>query len=293
MNDNRLLELNGMGLIPGPTETESEFIRRVDYCLKLHANWPGLNSLKEFDSIKTIGEFSEEALAKTTRLYGINPIWIPLFFSNYQLMPWHGGTAWIFQENDDLPTSAFFQLKKIFQKNRYYLGIYDREELIAHEISHVGRMMFEEPKFEELIAYRSSSSPFRRFFGSIVQSSNESMIFVLLMFLILCFDFFLIAFDYDEAFQYGLWLKLVPLSLIGYGCIRLWYRQRQFRKALQNIKSAIKKEEDAEAVVYRLTDKEIELFSRLSPSQILDYIDEHKDKSLRLRLISLAYTSLS
>lgn len=293
MNDKRLLELNGMGLIPGPNETESEFIRRVDYCLKLHANWPGLNSLKEFDSIKTIGEFSEEALTRTTHLYGINPKWIPLFFSNYQLMPWHGGTAWIFQENDDLPTSAFFQLKKIFQKNRYYLGIYDRQELIAHEISHVGRMMFEEPKFEELIAYRTSSSPFRRFFGSIVQSSTESMIFVMLMFLILCLDFFFISFDYEEAFQYSLWLKLIPFVLIGYGFFRLWNRQRQFKKALQNIKGAIKKEEDAEAVIYRLTDKEIELFSKLSSNEIVKYIDENKDKSLRLRLISLAYTSLS
>jgi len=287
MNDDRLLELNNLGLIPGPSEAKEEFLLRVEYCLNLHSNWPDL--IPSDDQIITIGEFSSHCLKKTKELFDISPKWIPLFFSNYQLMAWHGGAAWIFQKDEESPTSAFFQLRRVFQKNQKYLRIYDRSELIAHEVSHVGRMMFEEPKFEELIAYRTSNSIFRRFFGSIVQSSKESMIFVSLLFMTLSLDFYFISFRYEEAFQSALMLKLIPVGLFLYGCIRLWNRQRTFSKALDNLKAICRFKEHAEAVIYRLTDQEIGLFSKLSKKQIAAYIHENKSKSLRMHLIALAY----
>ena len=115
------------------------------------------------------------------RIYGFAPHWVPLFFSNYQLAPWHGGCAWIFQLNDNTPYAAFLQLRSAFRTQKRYLGMYERTELIAHEMAHIGRMMFEEPEFEEIIAFQSSTNRFRRFFGPLFRSSKESMLFVIVL----------------------------------------------------------------------------------------------------------------
>ena len=90
----------------------------------------------------------DEASFKTKELYGIQPTWTPLFFNNYQLAPWHGGCAWIFQLTENAPTAALLQLRAPFRHQPTYLNLYRRDELIAHELSHVGRMMYQEPQFE-------------------------------------------------------------------------------------------------------------------------------------------------
>lgn len=284
MEDERLLELNSLGLIPGPAESRSDFLFRAEYCLNLYANWPNL--IPSDDKVMKMGEVVGDSLKKTKKLFDIKPDWIPLFFSNYQLMPWHGGAAWIFQKDDESPTSAFFQLRKVFQKKQKYLGLYDRDELIAHEVSHVGRMCFEEPKFEELIAYRASDSKFRSYFGSIVQTATESMIFVSIIFLILVLDFFLISFGYDQALKSVQLLKLIPVGLVALGCIRLVKRQRMFSKALHNLESICS---NPQAVIYRLTDCEIESFAKMPPAETLKYFQDNASTSLRLHVITLAY----
>lgn len=60
-------------------------------------------------------------------------------------------------------------------------------------------MMYEEPKFEEILAFDSSTSVFRRFFGPIVKSSYESSIFILILFLL----FYLIFFPLFRVIQSG------------------------------------------------------------------------------------------
>ncbi len=142
-NENQWSEWNSEGFIPGPDEAEEEFRKRVAYCQNLEhhliqqtgADFPfDLND----EASKMI---LEEALPQVEELYGIAPRWVPLFFSNHQLAPWHGGCAWIFQLDENSPASAFLQLRAKFRNSPTYLGLYNRNELIVHELAHVGRMV--------------------------------------------------------------------------------------------------------------------------------------------------------
>jgi hypothetical protein len=97
-------------------------------------------------------------------------------------------------------------------------------------------MMFEDIRFEEVLSYRSDSSSFRRYFGPIMQSSLESALFVLLLFLILMIDFSMINILSESAYQSMMWFKLVPMGMILYALGRLIRRQGQFSKCLKKLK---------------------------------------------------------
>ncbi len=248
--NNDILQWNREGLIPGPNESEETYRQRVAYCLNLDKETLPLKEEEKADK-----SFLSSALSQTKELFDIVPEWIPLFFSNYKLAPWHGGCAWIFQVTENSPTGAIFQLRRSFWKSTKYLGMYDRDELIAHELAHVGRMVFEEPIFEEFHAYRTSKSSFRRWLGPIIQSPRESILFILLF------------------------------PLIFFALIRLIRRQFQFKKCLNNLSFF----SNPNAVIYRLTDKEIIDFGKMNSQQITNYMNQQKEKSLRWQVISIAY----
>lgn len=289
--DEEILRYNSLGIIPGPEESRDDFIKRAHYCLDLKHSFE--TKLSEGAPFSFQNRGSEDVLRKafplTEPLYDIKPDWIPLFFSNYKLSFWHGGCAWIFQEDEQTPTSAFFQLRKAFETSKTYLGLYKREELIAHELSHVGRMMFEEIRFEEVLSYRSDSSKFRRYFGPIMQSSVESALFILILFLILMIDFSLASVLSASYYQNIMWLKLVPFGMVIYALGRLVRKQSEFKSCLKNLQPLCKTEQQANAVVYRLTDTEIALFAQLSAQKILEYAQQQGQSSLRWAVICKAY----
>lgn len=273
ISDQQLKYFNDQGLIPGPNESEEAFLKRVAFCLNLKAT---LNSelggqipfqSEEISDLSLFPEAREDA----SKRFGITPDWIPIFFSNYKLQPWHGGCAWIFQLKKETPTAALLQLRKKLKGSKKLLGFYDRDELIAHELSHVGRMVFEEPKFEEVIAYTTSRSPFRRYFGAIFESSTESFLFLITLVGIALLDAYLI-WRYPFAYWQAMWLKAIPLAMIAFALFRLIKKQRTFKKC--NVDAHI---------LYRLTDNEIALFAKWDRDQIKTYI-ENQD-SLRWRAI--------
>jgi hypothetical protein len=283
----QLLNLNAEGLIPGPDENEEDFAARSQYCLNLKTHL--VDEMK--DKIPFVAEedktqaLLKEVFPKTKILYDIAPSWIPLFFSNYKLSPWHGGCAWIFQQKEDTPLGAFFQLRQAFRNSSVWLGIYKREELIAHEVAHVGRMKFEEPIFEEFLAYRSSSSGFRRYFGPIIAAPWESLLFVFILLIIFIVDISFLTMGYYPSTLS--WLKMVPLLLILFAISRLVVRQNQLKACLRQIEKVVETQERANAMVYRLQDKEIILFGSLNKDQIRQYAE--RQTSLRWEVISRAY----
>jgi hypothetical protein len=285
--DEKFFIWNQAGLIPGPSENEEQYHERVKYCLNLDREIT--NKLPFRDEDKGSHEILDSSFALTNEIYDIAPNWIPIFFSDYQMVLWHGGCAWIFQVDEKTPTAAIMQLRKTFQKNTKYLGLYDRQELIAHELAHVGRMMFEEPIFEEYHAYRSSKSTFRRWFGPIVQSSKESLFFVIVLLFIFILDVSLIALDQHSLYHWALSLKGLPLLLISGAIGRLIWRHRQYDRCLKALKEIVSSKEKANAIIYRLTDQEIIKFSKMSRKHILEYIDHQKNESLRWKIIASAY----
>jgi L-ascorbate metabolism protein UlaG (beta-lactamase superfamily) len=293
-NINYGLDLNKKGLIPGPNENEEAFFKRADYCLDLHNNITTLISseIPEIsDDISKTHEIVKEGSALTKSLYDIIPDWVPVFFSNYKLSFWQGGCAWIFQQKENLPTSAFFQLRQTFREKKIYLGLYDRTELVAHEQAHIGRMLFEEPKFEEILAYRSSKSHFRKFLGPLIQSSAESVMLVLLLLWVLFIDAINLVTNPEITTNLSFYSRLAVVGFLGYTFIRLCWRQYQFSCCFKNLCNALKNIKKAEAVIYRLTDKEIISFGKMSPDLIRAYAKDHHD--FRWKIIDAAYFNKS
>jgi hypothetical protein len=289
--DEDLLRLNRQGLIPGPQESENDFIKRVDYCLNLKSQMSqdidrelplSYENLDKTDLISS-------AFPKTKRLFDLSPNWIPLFFSNYKLSPWHGGCAWIFKATEESPVGAFFQLRQAFRTSAKYLKMYDRDELIAHELAHVGRMMFEEPKFEELLSYRTANSNFRRWFGPIIQSSWESMLFVIVLLITFIIEISTLNLQNQQALEIAMWLKMIPIGFILFAGTRLFWKQNKFSSCLKKLKEIFHDERTANAVVYRLIDREILAFAKMTGQEIIDYAREQDQNSLRWHLIYKAY----
>jgi hypothetical protein len=129
-------------LIPGPDESEEQFYRRV-------GNSPPLDL-----------PVWEEASATTRTLFGFAIDWVPLTYSTKNLSLWEGGATWI--DEKDLPA---IQLKPQFQKGSF-LG-YKRSEVLSHEALHAARMRFDQPKFEEMLAYATSPHRWKRLLGPV------------------------------------------------------------------------------------------------------------------------------
>ncbi len=291
MKKQKLLKLDKQGLIPGPNEPEDEFEKRAEYCLTLKKNLQ--EQLKDkipFSPLELMNLPVKSAFFQTERLYGIKPDWVPVFFSNAQLPFWHGGCAWIFRLDENSPVSGLLQLRKHFYTSEKYLSFYHRDEILAHEFSHIGRMCFNEPKFEEFLAYQSSQSPLRRWFGPIVQSARESLLFIAILLLIFLLDGFMLWFGDLFAYYKLMWLKLVPLLLLGIGIFRLIARNRQFSKCRKNLLKINSNPLTVNSIIYRLTDKEIIAFGKMDQKTIINYIKNQEEKgSLRWQLITSGY----
>lgn len=287
-------EWNTQGFIPGPDETEEAFTARVAFCqqLELHLNQQVSELPFKTDDNNSLA-FLQEASPLTQKLYGIAPLWVPIFFSNYQLTPWHAGCAWIFQLNEQTPTAAFLQLRSQFRTSPSYLGLYKRQELIAHELAHVGRMLYQEPQFEEFLAYQSSSSSWRRWLGPIVQSSKESLLFILLLGFVIIADFAFLPLQATTTTWWISWgIKLLPFILLALALIRLVQRHRTLQACQKQLEKLYAEPETARHLLYRLRDEEIKQFARLSPATIRDFMEHAQHDSFRWHFLYQLYPPL-
>lgn len=282
---------NRQGFIPGLEETEEAFNARVSFCQALDQELvKKVGADLPFDAgDQASQEILKEGTIITSDLYGIAPEWVPIFFNNYQLALWHGGCAWIFQLDEQTPTSAFLQLRARFRGQKSYLALYDRQELIAHELAHVGRMMYHEPQFEEILAYRSSSSRWRRWLGPIVQSSKESLLFIFILGAIVMADLALLVLDQPIGSS-ALWgVKLAPLALIAFAFIRLMHKQWLFARCEKKLGELYENASDARHLLYRLSDGEIRYFSHSSIDSIKAFMQEQAAHSFRWQFLLRLY----
>lgn len=283
----QILKWNSEGIIPGPKESEESFLKRALYLETFKAKVK-----EELQLTPKEEEISDsilmEALPEARLHYGIEPSFAPLFFSNEKLAPWHGGTSWIVQLEKDSPTAAFIQLKKcFFQKQRALF--YNRTEIIVHELSHIGRMAFDSPVYEEIIAWSSSPNAFRRLVGPLFFSITETSVFVFVLLTLFLLDVMVLFLGSPALFEELQMLKTLPLLYLLYAGVRLLKKQRSFAKCLKNLQVLTSSEDQARAILYRLTDEEIALFSKEEPSFIARYIQDNAQLSLRWRVISQAY----
>lgn len=242
-SDDFFLEMNRLGWIPGPEESEEAYVKRL---------YIG-NSIEEWSKCS----------ADLRKQVDIAPRSFPIFYSNEKLTPWQGAMSWIYEERGVIRCSIQLRKGKI------------NLEALAHEAIHAARAAFDEPKWEEALAYLVSKKKWRRFLGPIVEKSWEAWLFLGA----------LIAGDLGWIFSES-WLSFGPVALVmGSGMGRLLSRQWRLRWAAKRLEELVG--EEKEAVLVRLRDREIELFSRSSKEEIGVYIT--KQKCLRWRVLRLAY----
>lgn len=293
ISDEQLLELNKQGLIPGPYETNYQFLSRVKDLLRFSncieeylENHSPILAFRINDQIPM--QDRKISLSAAENIFDIKPKWVPAFYSDHSLSFWHGGCAYIPDRNED-SQMVFIQLRTAFRRSPRYLWIYDRSEILAHESAHIGRVAFNEPTFEELIACQCSSSILRRWLGPSITSSRQIKTLIASTTFIIMIDWTLVFFQKYAWYMKAMYLKLFPGIIILFILWRAWKLQKTFSSCLRNLTSLLEDKGKAFAVAYRLTDNEIYRFSKASPQSIMQYAQKNKSSSLRWRLIAKAY----
>lgn len=215
LSDEELLYYNREGLIPGPEEADDIFCRRALYCLQLKKIFANeADATASFTNLVDCEKFEEkileEAFPLTKDFFDITPSWLPLLCSNDNLFSWHGGCTWICQLNAEDPLCAFVQIRQtpsIF---------YNTNSVVAHEIAHVGRMAFEEPYFEELLAYRTSSHWWQKLLGPLLLSHSEGIFFLILLCCTMLFHIAAIWSDNDTLNFLSLHGNILPMGCMSF-----------------------------------------------------------------------------
>ena len=107
---------------------------------------------------------------------------------------------------------------------------HNQDEVLAHEQVHFLRSSFREPKFEEILAYRTSKAKWRQWIGPLFERPWESYLFLIL----------------------ALPLPLVAAAFALLLGTRLTFYQWVFKKALNNLPY-----KNREEIIALLTDREI------------------------------------
>ena len=215
------------------------------------------------------GEFLAPMLDTVEDCYGIRPEWMPAFFIQKGLGVFGGGGMFTGDDPETGGTVTFFVLRNAFRKSRTWL-IYDRDEIMLHEYCHSARYGFTEPVFEEVLAYRSGKSRFRKYMGGAFRSVWRTRLLVIslvLFWLALLLQIF-------GGWPRTEFLLKLPMPVF-FLCMAVdgIFRQTQANRACLNLSAVFG--EDTEAVLLRLADDEIQRFSRKkfrNPSAIISEI---------------------
>ncbi|MDE3045471.1 MAG: hypothetical protein KGJ02_02350 [Verrucomicrobiota bacterium] len=241
MSDEELLIWNQKGLIPGPGESEEAFRQRIE----------GV----EGDGLPR--EHWELAREQLKELFDFEPGCLKAFYSNEKLTPWQGAACWIEGGHSVL------QLREGFRKGRY-LGIYRREEVLAHEAVHAARAAFQETENEEFFAFATARERWRRVLGPIVRRPWEVWL--------------LGVWGLGGIWDGFTWIGAGVVSL---GFCRLIRQHWRLRRAAETLLKRVGEPKRARAILFRMTDEEVRKLARG------EWVEG--DETLRWRLIRKAY----
>ncbi len=258
-----LKELNSLGFLAGPGESESDFSSRIEQISSEHL----------YERV-----FPSKTLALSSissDLYNIKVSWFKAFQSkSYSIF-----TA----ANTHIYSKGKLVFPVLKQSRFCTSSKAKRNNLLLHETIHAVRAAFNESNYEEFIAYSCSSSILYRTFGPVFKNSYESLAFSTLSLIPLLASFFI-----DSHFA----LSFLPLATFStFLIIRLLCRRITFQRCLVNLRTLFSSGSDPLAITLRLTDLEIDLFSKSSHLKAMQYI---KSRScLRWRQILASYPLLS
>jgi hypothetical protein len=174
-----LLELDASGLLLGAEETPTQYAERLRALKHNLERLEGELRQQRTYVVEGIAvragwripaELFAEAHDDTERLYGFRLHWVPGFFIDPRFSLLFGGCAFYFYPD----FFALFIIRRAFATRSRWL-IYSRRELLAHELCHVARVALGSRRYEEVFAYQTSTSAFRRLAGSIFRGQAEAL----------------------------------------------------------------------------------------------------------------------
>ena len=277
-----ILFLNQTGWLVGPKETKETFLQRVKTTRECGENLSLLQDQCFPLNQKVKKPHWQWVKAHLLSLFDIAPESFLAFFNDKKFSFFEGAAMWICSvDGQKVPV---IQIRKPLAKGSW-LYFYTLEELLAHEAVHAARVAFDEPRMEEFFAYMSSSSSFRKVLGPLVKNSWEVWVFFSLFFIGIVFQ----SFSYEILPALSALCFSACLLFLSVGFVRLFRMRRIFVKAFNKLFLIFQKKSIAMAVLVRLTDEEIQNFSKSSLEKIYQYVDQ--DKTFRWQVIKSSYFS--
>lgn len=286
----KLIELDAMGLLVAPGETLQQYKERQTELFRnleqIYSELEDNGTVTLFDWItlekdrRIPPEIMEEAAAINDSYYGFKINWVPGFFLSHSLgFLWGGCSISIPEEN-----LSIFLIRANFAKQKRWL-IYRRDELISHELCHIARLPMRDRSFEELFAYRSSPSGFRRYMGNCFQYSIDAILFIVPFFLLLLAQI-------CQQFLHLTWLPIYPFWILALSYpVFLMIRNQVIRNHFFKAKKKLERAgvENPMALLFRSTKTEIIEISK--SYDIQSYIDSKAPSELRWKIIDSRFNS--
>lgn len=280
----RYAELDAAGFLPGVGEAAADFESRIAAIREAHRQFEEelsangeVKVFQEFllkESERIPAEIIAEADDLTGELYDFRTVHVPGFFLSRDVGLLWGGCM---ISDTELPFS-FFLIRGAFRKRQKWF-LYNRKELLAHELCHSMRQPLRDVPLEEFFAYRTSPSRFRRYLGNCFIRDYDALLFVIPVFILLG-AVIVQSFLLPALPAWPFWI--LALAYPAY----LLYRNARARHWVFKAAKTLKRfgVEKPMAVLFRSTTPEIRELGKLkSPESLWAYVDEKQE--LRWQII--------
>lgn len=236
-------ELNCHGFICGPSENMKFFFQRINFVKTFPDRY---KDLLEQEKLKTF--------IITDKVMDIDVDWA-LIRPNSKIPFWEKGRTWTFSVDE--MEGSFIEIQKLSE--------YEDLNVKTHEMVHLIRQAFHEPRFEEILAFYQDNQRWRRFWGPLFKTSKEVNLFMcffalssILSLCGLCIDYFFI----------------IDFLIIWFLVARLFVDQYVFKCALRKIEKVFETENPYK-IALRLTDEEILFFAKKNKNLCLEKISSN------------------
>jgi len=226
-------------------------------------------------------EIMDEAARTTWGLYRFSIDWVPGFFLRHGMGCLWGGCA------VTEPESGFtvFLVRHSFAASPRWF-IYNREELLSHELCHVARMALDDCTFEEHFAYATAHSRLRRYIGNWFQTKWDAILFLLPVLVLLTAE----AVRTFTMLEYAIWpFWIIALAYPIFLQVRNQLQRRLFFQAFRGLQQAGCRY--PAAVLFRCVREEIYELSwfRNDPGAFAEWLRIQASRSLKWQVIKYRF----
>ena len=179
---------------------------------------------------------------------------------------------------------AVMLLRSAFRKcSKWY--VYERSELLAHELCHAMRQSLCDIHLEEFFAYQTGKSFLRRHFGNCFIRERDAVLFILPTFILLGATLFReLGHTYFPLWPFWVLTGIYPLFLL----LRNFFSVRRVRKAEQKL--LLFGVGQVKAVLFRCTFSELKIIGKMKTKEAFqEFLEEKARSELRWGIIKLRF----